>query len=1111
MGSKVFIAHTSADQALADVLCKSIEDAGYEVVHAEKILVGESLIEEAQKVLATGGPVVICATARAAGTRWAHKIANAARMNERGRVFVMQMEQEAFIEPLALGEAIGAYWEDPGKALAKLINALQRYFPLRTSRPLESSPHDAERQYRQHLLDACDVIDLASLPEGERRLTPGKTDLRQLYLPLQCRVELGSKQELIQEELCRLEERRNAAWRRTAQHRDAVDERVPVAERLAHSKRLVVLGDPGTGKSTLIRWIATAYLLRMEQSPEQKTLPGMSSLPAKNWLPIVIRCRDLTPETIAGSFDDMLRHLLRKAEHTDENVELLRRLLRQKLATDEAILLIDGLDEISAPSARVRFYQQLEKIQIAFPSAPIVVTSRIVGYREMGQRIGRGFEHVTVCGLLPEDKNKFVRRWCAMVEPPERVAAATEELIRDIHSSDRIERLTASPILLTTIALVKRKMGILIKKRASLYWEAVQVLLDWRRAETEDSLDADEILPQLQFIAYAMCDRGVQRLRRDEVLSLLTQLRAEYPNLHAIHNRSPEKFLAQLLRQTPLLFEPGEVRHGGRRVPVYEFRHLTFQEYLAALALVDRCFPSAPVCSLAKNVAPLAGRTGQATGGGATWQEVLPLCVTACSNDDVDDVLNAILEPAPGENSQMTARARVIIAMKCLLDEPHVSTRMAHRVLEALARSSQGPGSYDKELSDLYRRIARSRWNFAAKRALFAEFRRCAPEDRPSIAAYYVDLLPLPDEVTRQQQCQQQLKRLSSDDESEVFDAILSLTYLAEDPFREEPPTFVNALLPVLERGGFLSHAAAQQLTDWADASDGEGPWSLTPEQIRRILRVIEVEDADLGCIEDLVQLLGWSGARKATPQVIAKLRHPNDLIRNRAAAALGHFKDTRAVEPLIQALEDPSPWVRRAAAEALGYFSFEAVAGALCRSATDPHESVRSSAGYALCSVIRSTTRRTQRRSRKASPGSKPVGTKPDLTAAIDIMSGVLSERAAFSVDYFTLRTRIVEILGELKPPRAVPHLICELEAQLRFLSDSIHTVGVEPGSEIRDWVHRSESISSLIIFALGEIGDARAVTVLRTTQNVNSNAPNLRCKATNALSKILGQRAEL
>jgi hypothetical protein len=76
----------------------------------------------------------------------------------------------------------------------------------------------------------------------------------------------------------------------------------------------------------------------------------------------------------------------------------------------------------------------------------------------MGHRFSNGFTHVTIIDLSSEDKDNFARRWCALTEPANRCAEAADDLIRDIHSSDRIERLTGNPLLLTTMALIRRRI-----------------------------------------------------------------------------------------------------------------------------------------------------------------------------------------------------------------------------------------------------------------------------------------------------------------------------------------------------------------------------------------------------------------------------------------------------------------------------------------------------------------------------------------------------------------------------------------------------------------------------------------------------------------------------
>lgn len=233
---------------------------------------------------------------------------------------------------------------------------------------------------------------------------------------------------------------------------------MPVGERLSQAKHLVVLGDPGAGKTTLTRWIATAYLLRLKHDEDWKELPDIKTLPEADWLPIILRCRDLDLDSLSGSLVDILKHTLRKVQLTEMESADLCTVMRARLENGKALLMLDGLDEITDPAARASFCQQLEQIVVAYPDAPIIATSRIVGYREMGYKLGRGFEHLTLADLTPEEKDDFARRWCALTEIPERREGATKELIHDIHSAERIERLTSNPMLLTTMALVKRRL-----------------------------------------------------------------------------------------------------------------------------------------------------------------------------------------------------------------------------------------------------------------------------------------------------------------------------------------------------------------------------------------------------------------------------------------------------------------------------------------------------------------------------------------------------------------------------------------------------------------------------------------------------------------------------
>ncbi len=942
---KVLIAHANGDDKLAEALAGPLRQAGYDVAHESTVCVGESVVEEASKVLQLGGPVVLCATVRALGTAWARRVTAAARRHDGVRVFVVQCEAEADVDQVSFDEKVARYWQDPAKALKDLLDALTRHYPI--------GREEAEVRYRELLLKSSDLVSLANLPE-DRHLAQRQLELRRLFVPLHARVEAAAGEGDDQ----RLQAMEDARAGRRAP--GPARERAALGTRLGHARRLVVLGDPGAGKTTLTRWMATAYLLRLARDPDWQALPDVQTLPDEDWLPIIVRCRDLSG-ALPASLDDVLRHTLRANELSEAERATLGPLLRQRLAEGRALLLLDGLDEIAEPGLRQRFCEQLEQIHLACPKAAIVATSRIVGYREMGYHLGHGFEHLTLADLTNEEKDDFVRRWCALTAPPELRAAATEELIRDLHSNDRIERLTGNPMLLTTMALVKRNVGKLPSRRADLYREAVKVLLNWRSA-VDQPIEWNEAMPQLAYVAYAMCDRGVQRLRQDELLALLARVRAEYPSLHMLQRNAPEDFLRRVEARTGLLVEAGHERHLGLLVPVYEFRHLTFQEYLAARALVDGHFPERDATrTLAQNVAPLAGRTAERSYSDESeaelavvesWRETLRLVTAICHNDDVDPVLAAILTPGADEPPEH-GRARAIQAALGLADEPNVSDVMAQRILDALAHHTragdgEGEGMSETGMDVTAMELASTQWTDALQDSLAREFANRPYHSRPPpgalcgqmAASSYVEIEPNWARVAD----------LECKDPVRAIRAALAVTQAAlqhsivlhlrtgggDARWARELP---RAILKGLSRGAAQAHACAWALA-WMSCA--EQPW-LPDERSRAVLiAYLRRPDGDPEAQSWLAAIAAYAPNEAYVEALLPLLEREHARRRRAVALALGATRDPRAVDALIARLDDPDALVRRTIVDALCSTGVERAVEPLIAKLDDPDAHMR-------------------------------------------------------------------------------------------------------------------------------------------------------------------------
>ena len=997
----ILLAHAEGEVSLADLIAGPLRDAGYDVVYEGTALVGESLVQEASKALGANSPVVLCGTVAALGTGWAHQLVNAARAYPGTRIFALQMEKLAYLQPLALDGRIAAYWQDPNKAIDDLIKALREYYPP-TPATGHSSADSLDLRYRDLALRTYDIVDLANLPVTDRNLATRELLLRSLYVALRVAPEpehtSGDSNDA---------PRGSVARRDIDLAGDVFDagKRWSVGELLTRNPRLVVLGDPGAGKSTLLRWMATAYLLRLNASQEWRELPDVANLPDEDWLPILIRCRDLEDPQAAASLEQILDHHLRKLGISGAETKQLNELLFARLSAGSALLLFDGLDEIAHTATRARFCRQVEQIHVAYPELPIVATSRIVGYREMGLRISRGFEHATVLDLTAQDKDEFAHRWCAVTESVARGESAEKELIADIHSTDRIERLTGNPMLLTTMALVKKKVGKLPSRRADLYREAVDVLLNWR-SDVDERLDPYEAMPQLEYIAYAMCAAGVQQLRADEITGLLGKMRTEFPSVRAVRRHDPSQFLQLLERRTGILVEIGRVRHRGRLVPAYEFRHLTFQEYLASLSLVEGRFPTRDrQRSLAQNVSPLAAQVEEVRRNedekndlivNRNWSEALRLCVTSCNDDDVDSVLLAIADVREDE-APITAHPRAALAMSCLSDEPNVSEDIAINLIDRFIGIIQESDTSVSQITATrtLAEVNNSLWGPILIRRLIIAWLAAPDEDSP-LGAYVSDIssqhIPGDDDEIRPWLAQE-VCRLSDTDIIERIHACLLIMQAAYENIlkerrRQAKVLMVSGMGPkliaMLKHPGREAEAAAWAI-GWLAHSHSFAKagkvWNLSSRQKAILVSCIKdprtsvstckfllwALEADYSNDTDFAEtvLVRLSGAGPASRSaikedyerlfptcvdpVISLMRRATGPVAATAVDLLGDLGADVAVEPLVAALADPDARTRDSAAAALGRLGDGRAVGPLVAALNDPDAKVRDSAAAAL------------------------------------------------------------------------------------------------------------------------------------------------------------------
>ncbi|MBE3008365.1 NACHT domain-containing protein [Microbispora sp. NEAU-D428] len=503
------------------------------------------------------------------------------------------------------------------------------------------------------------------------------------------------------------------AWARFEAHKSS-----SIGYAIANFKHIAILGLPGSGKTTLIKHLAVSYA--DADRPPSSTDP----LPSEDWLPVVIKCRHLG-SLAKRPIIEVIRDLAVRAEMPDM-AQSFQEMVASILREGKLLLLVDGLDEIHSPSDRQAFVIQLRTFLSLYPNVQLILTSRETGYRAVAGAVRSFCQPFRVAPLSTKAITELTIAWHRhVVGSSAAVTEAALSLAQAIHASDRVLRLATNPLLLTTLLLVRRWMGQLPRRRSVLYQKAIEVLLMTWNVEGHDPLDLEEVIPQLAYTAYCMMSEGVTSITGPTLVDYLNKARADLPDVLAYTALPASEFLHRVEERSSLLTASGLLEQDGQLVDVYEFKHLTFQEYLAAVAIANSYLPTALL-----DLSPVDVIAERFTDD--SWRETIALTAVLSrrgASGIVKHLIGLLRERTQStgeENNSISSSYDSLIT--CLEDEVPVTPEVARDAIDACLDWISAGDPDGQTAEEMATSLAETRYADQFKQACLDSFTRNASD-----------------------------------------------------------------------------------------------------------------------------------------------------------------------------------------------------------------------------------------------------------------------------------------------------------------------------------------------------------------------------------------------